>query len=228
MGPHLANSIWKRQPEILARVIAREITRASPLFCWWLWTQLCLSTNIPCLSLLSLGWIGIRPHIFVRIFALVFNSYQLTLLYAPNTGYIAPIPIFWICWYKYSSTHVNTLIFWTTAHGTSLAATEAQQELGSLCRKEKPDLDDPTAKKATTPGLRVTCGQLSRDSVQCSLTVVTYQPTGCTAQWWHRPQLLVSSLGTCSIGSWEELNWVRPHFVLPPQILFAYKYGGST
>lgn len=45
------------------------------------------------LSLLSFKWLEIRPHIFVRIFALISNSYQLTLLYAPNTGYVAPIPI---------------------------------------------------------------------------------------------------------------------------------------
>lgn len=45
------------------------------------------------LSLLSLKWLKIRPRIFVRIFALISNSYQLTLLYAPNTGYVAPIPV---------------------------------------------------------------------------------------------------------------------------------------
>lgn len=45
------------------------------------------------LSLLTLQWVEIRPQIFIRILGLILNSYQLTLLYAPNTGYIAPIPI---------------------------------------------------------------------------------------------------------------------------------------
>lgn len=63
-------------------------------------------------------------------------------------------------------------------------APAAQQGLGSLRRKEKGDPDDPTAKQAqmaTTPRLR-THGQLSQDSVEWSLTAVTYQPTGNTAQ----------------------------------------------
>lgn len=64
--------------------------------------------------------------------------------------------------------YLETLVFCRTAHGASPAGTEAQQELSSLRRKEKPAPDGPAAKPAQmalAPGLGIKCGWLSQDPV---------------------------------------------------------------
>lgn len=91
----MANGIRKRQPEIFATVTSMSIT--TTLLMTLDSAMFVHQYSVSCLSLLILEWRWIRSHLCkdccFNIASLWGLGYQLTLLYAQSTGYIAPISI---------------------------------------------------------------------------------------------------------------------------------------